>query len=50
MITDTKPASMLALAPNNTRDSTSRPFSSVPIQWAADGALRIALQDVAIGS
>ena len=48
--TDTTPASRLARAPNTTRDSTSRPFSSVPIQCASDGALRIAVQLVAIGS
>ncbi len=48
--TETTPASKLARAPKITRDRTSRPFSSVPIQCSADGALRIAVQDVAIGS
>jgi hypothetical protein len=33
-----------------TRDSTSRPISSVPNQCAADGAWRIAIQLVASGS
>ena len=32
--TDTTPASRLARAPKITRESTSRPFSSVPIQCA----------------
>ena len=48
--TETTPASRLARAPKITRDSTSRPFSSVPIQCARDGALRMADHDVAIGS
>ena len=48
--TETTPASRLARAPKITRVSTSRPFSSVPIQCASDGALRIAVHEVAIGS
>ena len=48
--TATTPASRLARAPNTTRESTSRPFSSVPIQCATDGALRIADHEVATGS
>ncbi len=48
--TETTPASRLARAPKITRESTSRPFWSVPIQCAQDGALRIAVQLVAIGS
>ena len=43
MPTETSPASMVARAPIITRDSTSRPFSSVPNQCRADGALRITL-------
>ena len=50
MSTETTPASSDARAPQMTRDSTSRPISSVPNQCAADGALRIALQLVASGS
>ena len=48
--TATTPASRLARAPKITRVSTSRPFSSVPIQCASDGALRIAVHEVATGS
>ena len=48
--TDTTPASNDARAPNTTRDSTSRPFSSVPMRCCQDGALRMAPQLVAIGS
>ena len=48
--TETTPASIEARAPYSTRDSTSRPFSSVPNQCAAEGALRIAVQEVASGS
>ena len=48
--TETTPASRLARAPKITRAATSRPFSSVPIQCSALGALRIAVQLVAIGS
>jgi hypothetical protein len=44
------PAIRLARAPNTTRANTSRPFSSVPNQCAALGALRIVLQLVAMGS
>ena len=32
-----------------TRDISSRPISSVPIQCASDGPMRIAFQSVAIG-
>ena len=48
--TDTTPASSDARVPNTTRDSTSRPFSSVPIGCCQDGALRMAVQLVATGS
>ena len=48
--TDTTPARSDARAPQITRESTSRPISSVPNQCSADGALRIALQLVASGS
>ncbi len=48
--TDTTPASSDARVPQITRESTSRPISSVPNQWAAFGALRTALQLVASGS
>ena len=48
--TETTPASRLARAPKITRAATSRPFSSVPIQCSALGALRMAVQLVAIGS
>ena len=48
--TETTPASRLARAPKITREKTSRPFSSVPIQCSSDGALRIVVHDVAIGS
>src|SRR5438874_10834159 len=48
--TDTTPARSDARVPKITRASTSRPISSVPNQCAADGALRTALQLVAIGS
>ena len=48
--TDTIPARSDARVPHMTRESTSRPISSVPNQCAALGALRIALQLVAKGS
>src|SRR5208282_5190609 len=48
--TDTTPARSEARVPQTTRESTSRPISSVPNQCAALGALRIALQLVASGS
>jgi hypothetical protein len=48
--TDTTPASSEARVPQITRDSTSRPISSVPNQCSAEGALRIAPQLVAMGS
>src|SRR5271154_7318816 len=48
--TDTIPARSDALVPHTTRESTSRPISSVPNQCAALGALRIALQLVVNGS
>ena len=44
------PADSDARAPQITRDSRSRPTSSVPNQCAADGALRTADQLVASGS
>ena len=50
MKTDTTPASIEARVPQITRDSTSRPSSSVPNQCARFGALRIAPQSVASGS
>ncbi len=50
MPTDTRPALSEARAPQMMRERTSRPTSSVPSQWAHDGALRTALQLVAIGS
>src|SRR5579862_1016616 len=50
MHTETRPASSEARAPQMTRDSTSRPISSVPNRWAAVGALRMAPQLVASGS
>ncbi len=50
MQTDTRPANSEARAPQITRDSTSRPISSVPNQYCALGALRTALQLVATGS
>ena len=48
--TDTMPASNEARVPQITRDSTSRPISSVPSQYCALGALRMAAQLAAIGS
>ena len=48
--TETTPASKDAREPQMTRDSTSRPISSVPNQWAELGAFRIAAQLVASGS
>ena len=48
--TETTPASSDARAPKTTRENTSRPFSSVPIQCCAEGALRIAVQLVCTGS
>src|SRR5271165_336504 len=48
--TDITPARSEARVPQITRESTSRPISSVPNQCAALGALRIALQLVASGS
>src|SRR6478672_7300639 len=50
MTTDTTPASSDARAPKITRDSTSRPISSVPNQCAALGALRIVAKLAATGS
>src|SRR5258706_643320 len=50
MPTDTSHARSDARVPQMTRESTSRPISSVPNQWAAVGALRTALQLVASGS
>ena len=50
MHTETKPASSDARVPQITRARTSRPISSVPNQWTADGALRTALHDVCSGS
>jgi len=50
MPTETNPALSEARAPKSTRLNTSRPTSSVPIQWAQLGALRTALQLVAVGS
>ena len=44
------PASNDARVPQTTRESTSRPMSSVPNQCADDGAWRIADQLVSIGS
>ena len=48
--TATTPASSDARVPQTTRESTSRPMSSVPNQCTADGAWRIALQLVSMGS
>ena len=50
IVTDTTPAISEARVPQTTRDNTSRPSSSVPNQYAALGALRIAPQLVASGS
>jgi hypothetical protein len=50
MVTEITPASRLARAPQITRLSTSRPFSSVPIQCAQDGAFLISVQLVWVGS
>ncbi len=50
MLTETRPALSDARAPQITREKTSLPTSSVPIQWAQEGALRTALQLVAVGS
>jgi hypothetical protein len=50
MLTEMTPAIKEACVPQITRDKTSRPISSVPNQCAALGALRMALQLVAIGS
>ena len=44
------PATSEARLPQITRESTSRPISSVPNQCVGVGAWRIALQLVAIGS
>ncbi len=48
--TETTPALSEARAPKITRESTSRPISSVPSQCAQLGALRTAAQSVAIGA
>ena len=45
-----RPRAATRAFPSTTRDRTSRPMSSVPNQCAAEGALRIALQLVSIGS
>src|SRR6478752_9240929 len=50
MATETTPASSEARAPQTTRDSTSRPISSVPNRCSALGALRMSLQLVCTGS
>ena len=50
IVTEITPAVRLARAPQIIRLSTSRPFSSVPIQFNQDGALRIIVQLVLIGS
>ena len=47
--TETTPASNDACAPQIIRLSKSRPSSSVPIQWAVEGALRTAPQSVSAG-
>src|SRR5688572_27117020 len=48
--TDTTPARSEARAPQMMRDSTSRPSSSAPNQFAALGPARTALRLVAIGA
>ena len=48
--TERPPAISEARAPQRVRDSTSRPFSSVPNQCASEGGLRIRDQEVAVGS
>jgi hypothetical protein len=48
--TATTPAARLARAPNSTRDSTSRPFSSVPKGCVAEGGWRSRDHEVSSGS
>src|SRR6266850_184318 len=50
IVTGMSPARSEARAPQISRASTSRPTSSVPRRWSADGALRTAPKSVVTGS
>src|SRR5262249_42830706 len=48
-VTGMTPAISEARAPQMSRDSTSRPTSSVPRRWTAEGGFRMAAKSVAAG-